>query len=68
MTLAFSNIQSVYNGGAGFGGAAIATAEFSTDGKCKAAQYDKGWRLGLFVGGMFVAVTNVAAFLFTKLV
>ena len=34
----------------------------------KSAQYDKGWRWGLFVGGMFVAVTNVAAFLFTKLV
>lgn len=34
----------------------------------KAAEYDKGWRGGLFVGGMFVAVTNVAAFLFTKLV
>ena len=34
----------------------------------KAAQYDKGWRCGLFVGGMFVAVTNVAAFLFAKLV
>lgn len=34
----------------------------------KATQWDKGWRLGLFVGGMFVAVTNVAAFLFTKLV
>lgn len=33
----------------------------------KAAQYDKGWRWG-FVGGMLVAVTNVAAFLFTKLV
>lgn len=34
----------------------------------KSAQYDKGWRWGLFVGGMFVAVTNVAALLFTKLV
>ena len=26
----------------------------------KAAQFDKGSRLGLFVGGMFVAVTNVS--------
>lgn len=34
----------------------------------KAAEYDKGWRWGLFVGGMIVAVTNVTAFLFTKLV
>ena len=34
----------------------------------KANQWDKGWRWGLFVGGMLVAVTNVAAFLFTKLV
>lgn len=34
----------------------------------KAAEYDKGWRLGLFVGGMLVAVANVAAFLFTKFV
>lgn len=34
----------------------------------KAVEWDKGWRWGLFVGGMFVAVTNVAAFLFTKLV
>lgn len=34
----------------------------------KAAEFDKGWRRGLFVGGMFVAVTNVAAFLFAKLV
>ena len=34
MTLAFSNIQ---YGSAGTGGAAIATAEFSTQGKCKAA-------------------------------
>ena len=34
----------------------------------KAAQYDKGWRWGLFVGGMFVAVTNITALLFTKLV
>lgn len=33
----------------------------------KAAQWDKGWRLGLIVGGMFVAVTNVAALLFSKL-
>ena len=35
MTLAFSNMQSY--GGAG--GAAVATAEFSTEGKCKAAGY-----------------------------
>lgn len=34
----------------------------------KAAQWDKGWRWGLFVGGMIVAVANVAAFLFTKFV
>jgi len=34
----------------------------------KSAQWDKGWRWGLFVGGMMVAVCNVAAFLFTKLV
>lgn len=34
----------------------------------KATEYDKGWRWGLFVGGMLVAVCNVAAFLFTKLV
>ena len=34
----------------------------------KATQWDKGWRWGLFVGGMFVAVCNLAAFLFTKLV
>lgn len=33
MTLAFSNFQSY----AGSGGAAISTAEFSTEGKCKAA-------------------------------
>ncbi len=37
MTLAFSNIQGFNNGGAGYGGAAVATAEFSTEGKCKAA-------------------------------
>ena len=34
----------------------------------KAKQWDKGQRWGLFVGGMFVAVTNIAAFLFAKLV
>ena len=34
----------------------------------KATQWDKGWRWGLFVGGMLVAVTNVVALLFTKLV
>lgn len=33
MTLAFSNFHSY----AGSGGAAVATAEFSTEGKCKAA-------------------------------
>lgn len=37
MTLAFSNMQSVYKGGAGYGGAAVATAEFRTEDKCKAA-------------------------------
>lgn len=37
MTLAFSNMQEVYRGGAGAGGAAISTAEFSSEGKCKAA-------------------------------
>lgn len=37
ITLAFSDMQSVYNGGAGAGGAAIATAEFSTEGNCKDA-------------------------------
>ena len=33
----------------------------------KDAQFDRGWRWGLFVGGMLVAVTNVIAFLFTKM-
>jgi len=33
MTLAFSNFQ----GHGGSGGAAVATAEFSTEGRCKAA-------------------------------
>jgi len=28
----------------------------------KAAQYDKGWRRGLFVGGMIVAVCNLCCF------
>lgn len=37
ITLAFSNTHMVYKGGAGTGGAAIATAEFNTQGKCKAA-------------------------------
>lgn len=37
MTLAFSNMQEVYRGGAGAGGAAVSTAEFSSEGKCKAA-------------------------------
>lgn len=45
ITLAFSNIQGVYNGGAGAGGAAIATAEFSSEGKCKAAGYK--WELSI---------------------
>ena len=35
MTLAFSNFQ----GYAGSGGAAVSTAEFSSEGKCKAAGY-----------------------------
>ena len=40
MTLAFSNMQIVYSrGAAGGGGAAIATAEFSSEGKCKKAGY-----------------------------
>ena len=37
ITLAFSNMQGVWKGGVGYGGAAIATAEFNTQGKCKAA-------------------------------
>lgn len=37
MTLAFADIQGVWQGGAGYGGAAIAPAEFSSEGKCKAA-------------------------------
>ena len=37
ITLAFSNMETVFKGGAGSGGAAIATAEFSSEGKCKAA-------------------------------
>lgn len=37
MTLAFSHTQMMYKGGAGYGGSAVATAEFSTEGKCKAA-------------------------------
>ena len=37
MTLAFADIQDVWQGGAGYGGAAIATAEFSSEDKCKAA-------------------------------
>lgn len=39
ITLAFSDMQMVFKGGAGAGGAAIATAEFSTEGNCKAAGY-----------------------------
>ena len=34
----------------------------------KAVEWDKGWRWGLFVGAMAVAVSNVAAILFIKLV
>ena len=34
----------------------------------KAAEHDKGWRRGLFVGAIFDAVSIVAAFLFTKMV
>jgi len=34
----------------------------------KSAQWDKGWRWGLFVGGMMVAVCNLLAFVFTKFV
>lgn len=37
ITLAFSQAQWEYKKGAGMGGAAIATAEFQTEGKCKAA-------------------------------
>lgn len=37
MTLAFADMQTVFKGGAGYGGAAISTAEFSSEGKCKAA-------------------------------
>jgi hypothetical protein len=37
ITLAFSHTQMMYKGGAGYGGSAVATAEFSTEGKCKAA-------------------------------
>lgn len=37
MTLAFSHTQMMYKGGAGYGGAAVSTAEFSSEGKCKAA-------------------------------
>ena len=32
----------------------------------KATQWDKGWRWGLFVGGMLVAVCNVMAFAAAK--
>ncbi len=45
MTLAFSDMQMVFKGGAGAGGAAIATAEFSSEGKCKAAGYK--WELSI---------------------
>jgi hypothetical protein len=43
MTLAFANVQMVNTAGAG--GAAIATAEFSSQGKCKAAGYR--WELSI---------------------
>lgn len=37
MTLAFSHTQMMNKAGAGYGGAAVATAEFSSESKCKAA-------------------------------
>lgn len=37
ITLAFSDIESINHGGAGIGGAAVATAEFSSESKCKVA-------------------------------
>lgn len=37
MTLAFADMQTVFKSGAGYGGAAISTAEFNTEGKCKSA-------------------------------
>lgn len=32
----------------------------------KAAEFDKGWRSGLFVGGMIVAVCNLCCFITLK--
>ena len=32
----------------------------------KAESYDKGWRWGLFVGGMLVAVCNLMFFVITN--
>lgn len=34
----------------------------------KATQWDKGWRWGLFVGGMIVAVANLGVFIMTKFI
>lgn len=34
----------------------------------KAAEFDKGWRRGLFVGGMIVAVANLGVFIMTKFI
>lgn len=34
----------------------------------KATQWDKGWRWGLFVGGMIVAVANLGVFIITKFI
>ena len=45
ITLAFSNMHGVWKGGAGYGGAGIATAEFSSECKCKAAGYK--WELSI---------------------
>jgi hypothetical protein len=45
ITFAFSNMQGVWKGGAGYGGAGIAMAEFSSEGKCKAAGYK--WELSI---------------------
>lgn len=34
----------------------------------KAEEWDKGWRKGLFVGGMIVALANVGFFILTKFI
>ena len=34
----------------------------------KAEEWDKGWRWGLFVGGMIVALANVGVFILTKFI